>query len=168
MTSLTSTLVVTDGQDFSQATLASLELLQGSGTVTMTQSQLNGFEVLNGVKVQLVGATQTVQLGNPNMLNGAQIFLPNLDLQISEARPAVLGSSFDDSINGGAGNDIILGGRGSDYMAGGAGHDTLIGGSGTDTLVGGQGNDQFEVSSSEFAAEASQQLLVTGPLGQMA
>ena len=162
------TLVVADGQDFRQATLASLEVLQGSGTVTMTQSQLNGFEVLNGVKVQLVGATQTVQLGNPTMLNGAQILLPNFDVQISESRPAVLGSSFDDSITGGAGNDLILGGRGNDYLVGGAGNDTLIGGSGTDTLVGGQGDDQFEVHSSEFAAGASQQLLVTGPLGQTA
>lgn len=162
------TLVVADGQDFRQATLASLEVLQGSGTVTMTQSQLNGFEVLNGVKVQLVGATQTVQLGNPTMINGAQILLPNLDVQISESRAAVLGSSFDDSITGGAGNDLILGGRGNDHLAGGAGNDTLIGGSGTDTLVGGQGDDQFEVHSSEFAAGASQQILVTGTLGQTA
>ncbi|WP_233249691.1 S8 family serine peptidase [Limnohabitans sp. Bal53] len=162
------TLVVADGQDLRQATLASLEVLQGTGTVTMTQSQLNGFEVLNGVKVQLVGATQTVQLGNPTMLNGAQIFLPNLDLQIAESRAAVLGSSFDDSITGGAGNDLILGGRGNDHLAGGAGNDTLIGGSGTDTLVGGQGDDQFEVHSSEFAAGASQQILVTGTLGQTA
>lgn len=162
------TMVVADGQDLRQATLASLEVLQGTGTVTLTQSQLNGFEVLNGVKVQLVGTTQTLQLGNPTMLNGAQIFLPNLDPQISETRAAVLGSNFDDSINGGAGNELILGGRGSDQLAGNAGHDTLIGGSGADTLVGGSGDDQFEVHSSEFAAGASQQILVTGSSGQTA
>lgn len=73
-------------------------------------------------------------------------------------------SSFDDSLNGGAGRDTIYGGLGNDtingdrgrdllygddgndILTGGIGDDTLTGGIGDDTLTGGSGNDTFVIA----------------------
>ncbi|WP_455273763.1 calcium-binding protein [Rhizobium herbae] len=64
----------------------------------------------------------------------------------------VIGSRFDDSLNGGAGHDNLRGGQGddditgglgSDRVSGGAGADVLSGGSGRDFLTGGKGHDTF-------------------------
>lgn len=62
----------------------------------------------------------------------------------------VIGSSFDDIINGDdngnhlsgrAGNDLITGGQGADTISGDAGDDWLVGAGGDDTLIGGTGWD---------------------------
>jgi Ca2+-binding RTX toxin-like protein len=62
----------------------------------------------------------------------------------------VIGSVFDDTLNGsgggnqldgGAGNDLLYGNAGADTLIGGKGEDVLEGGSSDDTLVGGQGQD---------------------------
>jgi Ca2+-binding RTX toxin-like protein len=62
----------------------------------------------------------------------------------------VIGSVFDDTLNGsgggnqldgGAGNDLLYGNGGADTLIGGKGEDILEGGSSDDTLVGGQGQD---------------------------
>ncbi|EAZ88374.1 calcium-binding protein [Crocosphaera chwakensis] len=55
----------------------------------------------------------------------------------------VIGTSFNDTLNGGAGNDILTGDTGNDILNGGTGDDSLYGGSGNDTLTGGVGNDNL-------------------------
>ncbi|SDL66874.1 hypothetical protein [Maricaulis salignorans] len=64
---------------------------------------------------------------------------------------AVIGSDFDDvlqgrngvdvNLDGGAGNDFIDGLSGNNVLVGGAGDDSIYGRAGTDTLDGGTGND---------------------------
>lgn len=65
----------------------------------------------------------------------------------------VIGSSNNETLNGGAGNDTISGFAGHDLIAGGAGVDLLLGGVGNDTvsgdaagdtLYGGAGNDLLQ------------------------
>ena len=53
----------------------------------------------------------------------------------------VIGSDFDDNIEGTAGNDTLNGGDGVDELLGGAGDDILNGGDGNDDLTGGEGAD---------------------------
>ena len=58
---------------------------------------------------------------------------------------SIVGTSGNDTLNGGAGNDTLNGGIGDDTMAGEAGNDTLNGGIGADTMAGGAGNDTYYV-----------------------
>jgi serralysin len=55
----------------------------------------------------------------------------------------VLGSQFDDFLDGGAGNDRLRGGAGDDEIVGGIGSDQIWGGSGDDILNGGVGRDRL-------------------------
>lgn len=54
------------------------------------------------------------------------------------------GSSGNDTLSGGSGNDILDGGNDNDTLFGDAGDDQLIGGSGNDTLNGGEGSDKLD------------------------
>lgn len=54
------------------------------------------------------------------------------------------GSNGNDTLSGGSGNDILDGGNDNDTLVGDAGDDQLIGGSGTDTLNGGDGDDKLD------------------------
>lgn len=51
------------------------------------------------------------------------------------------GRGDEDELEGGSGNDVLLGGGGSDELEGGTGNDLLDGGNGRDELEGGSGND---------------------------
>ncbi|MGQ0657523.1 MAG: beta strand repeat-containing protein [Chromatiales bacterium] len=53
----------------------------------------------------------------------------------------IIGSDFDDLLNGTANNDTIFGKAGNDVLNGLGGNDTLLGGIDNDTLNGGIGND---------------------------
>lgn len=65
----------------------------------------------------------------------------------------LIGSDFDDTLNGddgtsnvlfgGFGDDVLYGSQGNDTLYGGSGNDSLDGGNGTDRLEGGLGNDTF-------------------------
>ncbi len=87
----------------------------------------------------------------------------------------LLGSGFNDSVNGtdganrlwgGAGadtlagwggNDELYGGTGNDSLDGGAGDDTLVGGAGADTLNGASGLDTADYSASDAAVNVNLQ-----------
>ncbi len=56
----------------------------------------------------------------------------------------ILGTKFDDRINGSGTDDRFVGGDGNDELNGEWGDDTLDGGGGRDTLDGGEGNDQLQ------------------------
>jgi serralysin len=53
----------------------------------------------------------------------------------------IVGTSCNDTLQGGAAPELIVGGRGNDSLSGGGGNDTLFGGPGNDTLDGGGGID---------------------------
>jgi Ca2+-binding RTX toxin-like protein len=56
----------------------------------------------------------------------------------------IIGTSSNDTLNGGVADDILYGLDGSDSLLGGDGNDTLYGGTGSDTLLGGAGNDYLQ------------------------
>ena len=53
----------------------------------------------------------------------------------------LVGSTGNDTLNGGNGNDTLIGNAGNDVLSGGNGNDTLNGGAGADTMLGGRGDD---------------------------
>ncbi|PBB89756.1 hypothetical protein CK215_26075, partial [Mesorhizobium sp. WSM3864] len=55
--------------------------------------------------------------------------------------PNIIGSNFDDTLNGDGSANVLYGGAGNDTVNGNGGNDTLVGGAGNDTLNGGAGND---------------------------
>jgi Ca2+-binding RTX toxin-like protein len=55
----------------------------------------------------------------------------------------VIGSNFNDTLNGSDSDDVIFGGPGDDTINGNAGHDTIAGGLGQDTVNGGDGDDEI-------------------------
>jgi Ca2+-binding RTX toxin-like protein len=56
----------------------------------------------------------------------------------------LIGTSFDDGLNGDNGVNVIEGGAGNDGIKGYGGNDRLIGGDGNDTLIGGVGADTLD------------------------
>jgi Ca2+-binding RTX toxin-like protein len=53
----------------------------------------------------------------------------------------VIGTPFNDTINGNAANNLLVGGGGDDQLSGHQGRDILIGGAGADRLIGGADED---------------------------
>ena len=159
------TLLISEGQDLTGATLSGVEVLKGSGTVTLTAAQLAAFNEISGVTVQLAGGDSAFALGSVKVGAGATVLLPSADALVPVTSGAVIGSKGDDTISGGAGDDYLIGGRGGDLLSGGAGADTLVGGSGVDTLSGGAGSDRFVVEGSEFTNAPYQSMVVNGAQG---
>ena len=62
---------------------------------------------------------------------------------INAANPHVIGSEFNDTLNGDLSLNTLFGNAGNDIISGGAGNDVLIGGAGNDTLTGGTGLDRM-------------------------
>ena len=62
---------------------------------------------------------------------------------IDAANPHVIGSEFNDTLNGDLSLNTLFGNAGNDIISGNAGNDVLIGGAGTDTLTGGAGIDRM-------------------------
>ncbi|MEQ1612320.1 MAG: tandem-95 repeat protein, partial [Hyphomicrobiaceae bacterium] len=58
----------------------------------------------------------------------------------------LIGTDFNDNLEGDAQANRLLGGRGDDVLIGGAGDDLLVGGRGADTLAGGAGVDIADYS----------------------
>jgi Ca2+-binding RTX toxin-like protein len=159
----TDTLQVSDGQDLTGASLEGIEILKGTGTVTLTATQLTAFTTIDGLRVQLAGDVSQFTLGSTLLVNGASILLPLADPTVTMTA-GILGSKGDDVITGSTGADVIYGGRGSDVIDGGAGADVLIGGSGVDTLIGGTGDDLFRIEASELTG-ANYSDIIDGGLG---
>ncbi|MBU2227216.1 MAG: cadherin-like domain-containing protein [Proteobacteria bacterium] len=64
----------------------------------------------------------------------------------------VIGTNFNDTLNGSSGNDVLMGGGGNDILVGGDGNDILIGGAGADTLTGGAGSDTLRFLKGDAAS----------------
>ncbi|MCC1494604.1 S-layer family protein [Cognatishimia sp. F0-27] len=62
---------------------------------------------------------------------------------------SIFGSTNQDTLVGGAGNDTISGGTGDDTVDGGEDNDILTGGSGDDMLSGGEGQDSLDAGDDE-------------------
>ena len=159
-------LQVAQSVDLTAAAMSNMEVLDGSGTVMMSASQLASFAEVRGVAVQLTGTSTLLSLSTTKLSAGASVLLPLADPTVSISA-GILGSKGDDTINGSAGADLIYGGRGADRLDGGAGDDTLVGGSGTDILMGSAGDDVFRVEAGELATSwtTSYSDIIDGGLG---
>ncbi|MGB1328283.1 MAG: S8 family serine peptidase [Porticoccaceae bacterium] len=144
------TLIVADGQDLTGANITGIEVLSGTGTVTMSTNQLQTLKEIQGVNIQLVEDTNEFTMPSDlQLVQGASIYLSNTDSELLGSS-GILGSAKDDIISGSTGSDTLLGGRGADYLSGAYGNDTLIGGKGTNTLVGGSGDDLLVVGGAAY------------------
>ncbi|WP_352566505.1 beta strand repeat-containing protein, partial [Mesorhizobium australicum] len=85
--------------------------------------------------------TYTSTSGLPNIIGSNYDDILNGDGSAN----ALYGGAGNDTINGNTGNDTLIGGAGNDTLVGGAGNDLLIGGAGADTLTGGIGADTFKI-----------------------
>ena len=63
---------------------------------------------------------------------------------VGDGNDDVIGGVGDDSVFGGVGQDRLDGGDGDDLMLGGLGNDSLLGDAGADVLVGGYGRDLID------------------------
>jgi len=67
----------------------------------------------------------------------------NETLNGGQGHDRVYGNRGNDTINGHNGNDLLSGERGHDSLNGGAGNDLMLGGNDRDLLIGGLGNDRL-------------------------
>lgn len=103
---------------------------RGGGTLYMGA----GYDVLDasrmtlGIDADLARASMTTAQGTLYTVYGAE---------------EIVGTDWDDTLNGGDMADAMLGGRGNDVLVGGDGADSLFGEAGNDTLFGGSGADSL-------------------------
>ena len=62
---------------------------------------------------------------------------------VADSVEEMIGTAYDDVIEGSSGNDVLKGRGGDDFLRGRKGRDLLDGGAGTDTCEGGGGGDTF-------------------------
>ena len=100
-----------------------------------------------GIKVSLWMAAGMAAAASTTLKDAAGIGKDRLydveNIIAGDYADTLIGSKFDNAINGEGGNDIIYGLGGDDSLIGGSGNDRLYGGFGSDTLEGGLGDDYF-------------------------
>jgi Ca2+-binding RTX toxin-like protein len=116
--------------------------INGVDTGTFTGIEQLAFVGYNG--------NDSVNASLANLSGTAAGYPYSLALQLLGGSDTVLGSEYDDQIDGGSGNDFLYGQDGYDAIYGGddldiifgqAGNDILYGGFGNDTILGGIGGD---------------------------
>jgi Ca2+-binding RTX toxin-like protein len=65
----------------------------------------------------------------------------------------VIGTNFNDTLNGSSSADTLIGGGGVDTITGNGGNDVIDGGAGADVLTGNAGNDTFVFHKGEAAGD---------------
>jgi Ca2+-binding RTX toxin-like protein len=149
------TLIGGDGNDTLNGGNGNDLLMGGAGADTLTGGAgVDTVSYAGEAAAVTVTLTQTTaQAGTGDVLSGIE----NL-----------IGTDFNDTLNGdananrlegGAGSDTLRGGTGNDTLVGGAGNDTLDGEAGADRLEGGDGSDQAYYGASDAAVTVN---LTTG------
>ncbi|MBD3762415.1 calcium-binding protein [Rhizorhabdus sp.] len=140
---------VVTGQKFS-GTAGADALAGGSGNDTL--SGLDGDDILTGGAGadMLYGGGGRNSAGYATATVGVTVDLDATALNSGDAAgdvysgiSGIIGSGFDDVLNGSSGANAIAGGAGHDMIDGRAGADTLSGGAGDDRLTGGGDNDRL-------------------------
>ena len=156
--------VIFNGKTFAIAAIGLTEIALTHGKLSIAADGDYTFKVNNvnaaptfSENLQIViqdkdGDTDTTKL---------QLNIVGKDLEGTDGRDTIFGSSADDvingnggadeingrqgndKINGGAGDDDLFGADGNDIIRGDAGQDVIYGDNGNDTLYGGDGNDSL-------------------------
>ena len=134
-------------------------IVTGSGaTATVTGTQLWGTTTLTGTGVSISGTTTLAArpaLDTSHPYDGTTTTPPVPTVPTTPTTPTptvpetppvadgktIVGTTRNDTLNGGSGADTINGGNGSDLIQGAAGADSINGGNGADTILGGDNND---------------------------
>jgi hypothetical protein len=116
-----------------------IDLSDGTAGVTFTLVQSSSQTTINLSSIGLSTAAGD-KYANMEGVMGTDF---NDTLNGSAFADELRGGGGNDSLNGNAGNDILKGDAGTDTLNGGADNDTLVGGAGADTLGGGTGVDTF-------------------------
>ena len=155
------------GSDTISGNAANNELTGNGGNDTLRG--LDGDDTLNGGlgADMLVGGAgfDTASYASAAAAVTAVLFLPSVNAgeaqgDTYDSIEGLIGSSFDDNLQGDANANTIAGGAGSDLLFGHAGNDTLQGGDGLDHLWGGAGADildggaGFDFARYEYAGSA--------------
>ena len=132
---------------------AGSDVLDGGNEITAGDSTADvGNDTLNGSTPGVLGTSGTDDTaGYLSAGAGVQV---NLALTVAQDTGHagwdtlvninnLIGSTFDDVLNGNSGNNVLSGGQGNDELHGGQGDDTLYGGIGNDTIYGGAGADNI-------------------------
>jgi Ca2+-binding RTX toxin-like protein len=166
-----------DGRTGNDVTAVNGSVLQGDNFELRANGGIAEFERLNLVGFQL--DVDNVEKFDVNGLGGNDTFtvqdLSSTDVELvsfdggdgndlldgeetstqlngegGKGNDTLIGSSADDTLNGGIGNDSVEGEKGDDRMIGGAGNDTLEwdDGDGSDRMSGNAGTDTIEVEGS--------------------
>ncbi|MBF0270109.1 MAG: FecR domain-containing protein [Alphaproteobacteria bacterium] len=144
----TDTLRLSDSNDFSYATLSSIESLSfaSAATATLLGSQAGTLSKIAGsVGVNSLVVTGASDLSNLVLGTDWSEGIDSILLQGGIGGDIIIGSGLDDTLSGAAGADRLTGGAGNDIFTLAAGDfeagESLIGGTGNDSLVVSGSND---------------------------
>ncbi len=135
-------------------TLSGADLIDGTVTIPDGQSAVE--ITITPVDDSLFETAETVELILSS--GSASLAIADNDFNVFNGSPGpnlLIGTIFNDRINGGAGDDTINGNEGNDLIEGNLGSDILSGNDGNDTLNGGNGNDLLDGGSGIDTADYS-------------
>ena len=128
------------------------DIIAGDGRDNIIDGGSGGRDILYGGRgidtLSYASATEAVTVNLQNLRGGGgaagDLFYDFENLLGSAFNDTLEGDSGANRIDGGAGNDRITGNAGADELFGGAGDDTIFGGAGNDRITGGAGADRME------------------------
>lgn len=95
-------------------------------------------------KLLIAGTAIAILAAWPSTAGAAALQTQTQAAYTCDGKPAtIVGTSGNNTLNGGVGDDVIVGLGGNDTINGRGGNDTICAGSGNDTVHGGTGNDEL-------------------------
>jgi Ca2+-binding RTX toxin-like protein len=150
------------GNDTLKGGAGANKLMGGAGSDLIYGYDAGGSDTLEGGSdtagidtLTYAGASAAVSVRT--YMNFAQVGSEAVD-QI-QGFEVILGSDFNDTIEGGFGNETFRGGKGNDVLNGQSDNDKLYGEAGADTLIGGSGVDFMDGGTSSTAGVGGQQIV---------
>ncbi|WP_275783616.1 calcium-binding protein [Pararhizobium gei] len=107
----------------------------GTDSFTVYATDGQGNSNVSTITITVEAPAEDIVLSDGNDTASFAAYDHAVNVAAMAGKDRVVGSGFDDALDGGAGKDRLRGGAGDDSLNGGAGHDILAGGAGKDTFV---------------------------------
>ncbi|WP_439374592.1 DUF5801 repeats-in-toxin domain-containing protein [Bradyrhizobium sp. DASA03120] len=114
----------------------------------------DGDTAIGNLNIELLSGTAATQDHHADSVGGT--------FTSTVASPSIIGSGFNDTLNGDGNANILYGGAGVDILNGNGGNDTLFGNADGDTLNGGAGDDTFVLQAKSTGHDTIGDFLVSG------